>query len=695
MIKLEGNFPEAIQAKATFNYAVDKTKTSQEVLQSFVNKAEKLFSVKDGWRYPYISDVLYKRDTDLLEIERGGEYISLKKNNRGKLTFSACVVSENAKKLERLFDRIKKLPYLKETSELEQTAPRKLISDSEVVRQIQLNDDNLKEFRNLVLEAVKENDTGSFVNMNRYAVYDAVEKKLKSDGSIYVKDAEEQMHKLIDYRLSELARNNKIYANNEEILYLNKENFADNEFNLTRNYCGKIITDIVFQNDYSTEQKVREGSEVWSVKDNEGKTLINLYVNNTSRTSHIYGVPSELDRNSVMQFIEDNKKALREYVKHPTNWKRVELQADFMNRFDKYQSITNLNPIVAKHEYSAEEKAIAGELVDKRLDKLFAFTEDLAKGKAKFTNVDLQNLVADIKSKENGYAHSSAEEASVAVSDYMAKAVKKGKNVGQAICDMRNKNEMSNWVSNNPKKFYGAVVADTLRYVDSTKKNVITFSPTFPPNSVNLSFSGSDDLSFAIPTKEGAIIQKDISKLVGTEAYLMYNVKDDNLAKAKNIVEFSNGLKKYESKISEIIYNDYVEKKYWLSRKEANNYLAEQKNLVEKPFGNKYHNCIFEKGMNKGDYNFLLDNFKVNRNLYDELTKSQQGLVAIGERYAKENNITDDNGNLYKFNRKGDNVREEMNSFVNHLKEHGFVIQPSNKKDIKVEKTQAHDDLEK
>ena len=215
----------------------------------------------------------------------------------------------------------------------------------------------------------------------------------------------------------------------------------------------------------------------------------------------------------------------------------------------------------------------------------------------------------------------------------------------------------------------------------------------------------------------------------------MYNIKDKDLVEAKTARDFDNVFyKKYEKRIfdehyqelldvlgknfNEVLYkklgnnrdemyrqivknhkdlfsNCVANEKHFFTKEGAHQYLSEQNDLVRKSFGNKYYDCSFKDGIEKGEYADLVDKFVSNRNLYDELTKSQQGLVSIGEKYAKDNNIVDENGKPFKFNRKGDNARDEMNVFVNTLKEHGFVLKPSAKDNNKVIVSKEKDDLEK
>ena len=383
-------------------------------------------------------------------------------------------------------------------------------------------------------------------------------------------------------------------------------------------------------------------------------------------------------------------------------------------------------PVVAKTKYVFSKEKNVEDVRKENVDTILKFTEQLANSNVSLPKDVLENINKSIERKHNRVPLSSFQEAGVVTDNYVySKVMEEEQSVGQALCAMRDEKLMDGWFPDNPRGFYASVATDVLG---------LDMSPTYPPNAIHNVLSHSDNQSFAIPTKEGAIVQVDISHIIGKEAYFMYNIKDKELVDAKTPRDFRDVFyKKYESRI----YNEHVKKllkavtdkfddvlmkrlkshdkvyryivknnkdlfkdcpvneKYFFTKESANKYLAEQNDYVRKSFGNRYYDCSFKDGVEKGEYAFLVNKFVSNRNLYDELTKSQQGLVSIGEKYAKDNNIVDENGKPFKFNRKGDNARDEMNVFVNTLKEHGFVILPPTKKEPQAEKGQAHDDLEK
>ena len=202
---------------------------------------------------------------------------------------------------------------------------------------------------------------------------------------------------------------------------------------------------------------------------------------------------------------------------------------------------TEITICIVKVISSPKEKNVE-DVRKENVDMILKFTEQLANNDIFLPKDVLENINKSIERKHNRVPLSSFQEAGVVTDNYVySKVMEEEQSVGQALCAMRDEKLMDGWFPDNPRGFYASVATDVLG---------LDMSPTYPPNAIHNVLSHSDNKSFAIPTKEGAIVQVDISHIVGKEAYFMYNIKDKELViLEKKLHYLQHFLNIYQTKI--------------------------------------------------------------------------------------------------------------------------------------------------
>lgn len=527
-----------------------------------------------------------------------------------------------------------------------------------------------KKLSDVILDITKENKGLLFTQV--------VSKVVALDQ--YKDKSQIEMELLASNAVSDLYRKNKLYLANDTLYPFNEKDFSDSKFTVVHNHRDSLryfsITDAtVLANDYEVQDKTINNSDIWTVKDKQGHDLLNLYIREKER---FYGNSFERDVSNEMvrNFIKEHEKDFEEFANRPTVWKKHELQEAFIEQFDLHKKLTAfLEPVKPEQKINLLSSMSAEDLQKSRFEKIFTYTEDLAKGSIKFNEYDEKQLKEAVKERGKMVASSSAQEASMFINQYMVEALENGKNIGQALTDMRKDGLLNDWFPNDSDGLHAGIANDVLQYSANKYRPLDekTFNPLYPQNAIPLSPSASKLVTFALPTKEGALIQKDISFLVGKEAYLLYEVKDFNVVQAVTYKDFKKALETYEAQIMYNTTEGYVDKKYWFGKEERDKFLkTHESELSSKPFGNRYFDCVFMKEKaNTNEFTFLSN--KIKHNLYDDLTKSQQKLVTTIENWGKENNLD------LRFNRQGNNSRKAVDELVRNAKEHGFNLKVKEK----------------
>ena len=676
MIKIDGRFPSVVVLDAEVaetNLPVGpdgdgKTEEERktERLNDVLRKATKIFPVKEGWEYHSINDFDYKYNKKHLDIRRGNEYVSIReRSDEGTLCFEGRVFPDNVQKVKDFYEELHKSKFLSFRFPLQEAKPKMLVDKDEVYKQIRSNNRKSQEVKDFIVDYLRENREGEYV----FGVANQATRKLLPN-AIYVGDTD-IMRPLVEEYITELYKDNKIYMDDNTLHYFDRADFKDNEFNLLLNYRDEEIDRTHLKNDMETCSATHEGSEIWTVKDDKGENVINFFVNDTNRSRQ----DSVEDREAVIgeakEFIEENRDMLRDYMAHPTKWKRRELQEMFSSRFERAEKdAMKVVPVVAEKQYNAVNKTSFYGLCNDRAERMFAFTGKLADGSAKLPDADLEAINGRIVRNKGRSVHSSFEEAGVVVDDYLADAVGEGRHFAQALCDMRNEKFLAAWYPDNTDSFYVGVASGVLQYSDKDN-NLVRFNPLYPQNAVPLGMPSLEDITYAVPTRKGAIIQKDISKEVGREAYLLYDIQDERLAAAEDYKTFSDLAMAYQRKINSKVLTGYVEKKYWFSKDERDKYLSEYKNMVRKPFGNQYYNCLSEKDRANQEFSYLM-RYENRRSAFAQLSKKQQVLAVAIQNWAKENDVRNAKGYLLSFNSNSQNPQASFNLLLNQARERGF-----------------------
>ena len=584
MIQIDEQLPKMVDISAEFSRMSKDGKQSslyhamdEDMLNKLINKGKKVLTAEEGWSY------VTSPEKDLAVFFRGDEQCTIGHDIGTHRAFDACVYEGSKKKIERLIKSISSLSGITLAGEVKESAPYLVIPERVVSQAVSSSRNNIDE---AVLSAIKSAQKPIYP----YVINASIEREIKNN----IKEGELEralygyadIQRAVDGSLRRLYDENKIYMENNLICLMDKSKFKDNEFNAVLNFRDASCDDTFLIRDIDTQKNTTRSCEIWTIKDREGKDVVNLYLKQPN-----FGSEPSLYKEDVLAFVNDNRDIFLQQQKKSTVWKSRILQEAFLNRFERIDS-NQIEPVVPKKAYSIAKARSADEKVHDEFMQVVQVEEKIANGEYKLSKEVHDKLKNRSLSRMNRYARSSAEEAGVIIDDFIGDNVKETNNIGQALVTLREKEVLDDWFADAKESIHIGTFRSVMQY--SEDGNTTMLDPLMPEGAVRIP-SALDE--FVILTKQGALLQIDVSEQVGKEAYALFNIKDKELARSQTMKEFLTIADKCSNNIRQnLIYHDFVPQKYWFDKEQRDTYLHEQKmQFVEKPFGNRFEKIVLQK----------------------------------------------------------------------------------------------------
>ena len=229
-------------------------------------------------------------------------------------------------------------------------------------------------------------------------------------------------------------------------------------------------------------------------------------------------------------------------------------------------------------------------LEEDRLEKILEIPQKMIDKEFKLPAADSNAILKKIKRSAGRQPNSSFEEAGVIADDYIYKEIKDGRNIGEALDNFKRDGILADWFPDSYDKFYAGVIKDVLSH------DHIQFNPLIPDGAVSMQYD--TNATYMLPTDEGGIYVKDISRMNGKEAYIVCFITDETLANTEDYNTFIKTANQYAASVSNGLQEmKYIDDTNFFSKKELDKYIS---NIIvnEKSFGNRYGDAVLnEKAM--------------------------------------------------------------------------------------------------
>ena len=587
MIKIEEQLPKMVDISAEFSKMKDGKSTSlyhamdESMLNKLIDKSKKVFTAEEGWSYVTSSE------KDLAVFFRGDEQFTVGHDIGTHKSFDACVYEGTKKKVERLIKNIASISGISLEGQVKISEPYIMIPERVVSQAVNSPGNNIDE---VVLDSLKTLNKPVYP----YVINASIEREIKNN--VKVGELERALYgyadiqHAVDGSLRKLYKENKIYLENNLVCLMDKSKFKDNEFNVVFNFRDASCDDTVLYRDIDTQKNTINSCEIWTIKDREGKDIVNLYLKNRN-----FGNQPSLLKEEILAFVEENRDMFLQQKEKATVWKSRMLQQAFLDRFERLDT-SRVEPIEPEKAYEIGKARSMDSKIHDEFTTIVQVEEKIAKGEYTLPKEVVDKLESRALGRRGRSPMSSAEEAGVIIDDFIGDKVREGQNLGQALITLREEEVLDDWFKDAKESIHIGTFRNAMRYSDNG--NLVTLDPLVPDGAVRVA-SALDEI--AIPTKNGAILQVDVTEQVGKEAYVLFHVKDEALAKTKNMKEFNTLIEKYSDNVKQsYIFSDFVPQQYWFSKEQRDAFLEQEKGqFVDKPFGNRFEEVVLQKKKEK------------------------------------------------------------------------------------------------